>query len=152
MVRLPRQCSRPGCAQPAVATLTFVYAESVAVVGPLASTDEPHSWDLCDDHASRITVPRGWEMMRSAGGWATPAADEDDLTALAEAVREAGGLRAAGSSSESIRSWSPFVGSSTTAAGSPGSTHTGSAGTGTPRSRPRPGRRGHLRVLPDPID
>ncbi len=135
MVRLPRQCCRPGCAQPAVATLTFVYAESTAVVGPLATSDEPHSWDLCDLHASRITVPRGWEMLRSEGGFAAPFGDEDDLTALAEAVREASGLR-----SSSVVEVAAHSAWSTSAA--PVSSVT----------RPRPGRRGHLRVLPDPVD
>lgn len=53
-----------------MATLTFVYSDSTAVVGPLATSAEPHSWDLCDTHATRITVPRGWEMLRSEGGFA----------------------------------------------------------------------------------
>ncbi|MBT0565503.1 DUF3499 domain-containing protein [Williamsia sp. CHRR-6] len=138
-MRLPRQCCRPGCAEPAVATLTFVYAESIAVVGPLATADEPHSWDLCHDHASRITVPRGWEMMRSAGGFSAPRADEDDLTALAEAVREAGALRRTVRTVEAPRSVSS----------SPAVLDTLPSATA---ARPRPGRRGHLRVLPDPVD
>ncbi|MQA33248.1 DUF3499 family protein, partial [Modestobacter roseus] len=41
MVRQSRRCSRSGCAQPAAATLTYVYAESTAVVGPLATYSEP---------------------------------------------------------------------------------------------------------------
>ncbi|MBJ7289862.1 DUF3499 domain-containing protein [Williamsia sp.] len=138
-MRLPRQCCRPGCAQPAVATLTFVYAESTAVVGPLATSDEPHSWDLCDLHASRITVPRGWEMMRSEGGFAAPFGDEDDLTALAEAVREAGGLRSASGTDMAARSAQHAA------------WHTPPAPVSA-ANRPRPGRRGHLRVLPDPVD
>lgn len=81
-----RRCSRPGCGRPAVATLTYAYAEQTAVVGPLAPAAEPHSWDLCESHASRITAPLGWEMLRVD----TIDIDDDDLTALAEAVREAG--------------------------------------------------------------
>ncbi|MCP2194999.1 DUF3499 domain-containing protein [Williamsia deligens] len=134
-MRRPRHCSRPGCAQPAVATLTFVYAESVAVVGPLASSDEPHSWDLCDVHAGRITVPRGWEMMRSAGGFGAPVGDEDDLTALAEAVRERVGRDGGRATARSAAlEHAPLPASPVAGA------------------RPRPGRRGHLRVLPDPVD
>ncbi|MCU1604459.1 MAG: uncharacterized protein JWP46_924, partial [Modestobacter sp.] len=53
MVRQSRRCSRSGCAQPAAATLTYVYAESTAVVGPLATYSEPHSYDLCEFHAER---------------------------------------------------------------------------------------------------
>lgn len=47
-----------------MATLTYSYADSTAVVGPLTPTDSPHAWDLCAAHAARITAPRGWEMVR----------------------------------------------------------------------------------------
>ena len=40
MVRQSRRCSRSGCAQPAAATLTYVYAESTAVVEALARDRE----------------------------------------------------------------------------------------------------------------
>lgn len=85
-----RRCCRPGCKNPAVATLTYVYSDSTAVVGPLATVAEPHSWDLCETHGSRITAPKGWEMVRHQGGFSSSTPDDDDLTALAEAVREAG--------------------------------------------------------------
>lgn len=146
-VKLPRQCCRPGCARAAVATLTFVYAESTAVVGPLASAAEPHSWDLCDDHARRITVPRGWEMMRSEHGFSAPVAEDCELTALAEAVREVGGAETVGPS-ETI---AEHVDDEDLA---PGRHRVVRSDTGNsrPGNRPRPGRRGHLRVLPDPVD
>jgi Protein of unknown function (DUF3499) len=73
-----------------VATLTYAYANSTAVVGPLATQAEPHSYDLCTTHAHRLTVPRGWEVVRFEGEFAPPQHSSDDLTALAEAVREAG--------------------------------------------------------------
>ncbi|RNE48757.1 DUF3499 domain-containing protein [Corynebacterium alimapuense] len=82
-----RRCSRPGCGKPAVATMTYAYAESTAVVGPLAPAAEPHSWDLCEYHAEKITAPLGWEMLRVNH---IDIDDDEDLTALAEAVREAG--------------------------------------------------------------
>ncbi|WKD61812.1 hypothetical protein CCICO_09020 [Corynebacterium ciconiae DSM 44920] len=85
-----RRCSRPGCGKPAVATLTYAYAESTAVVGPLAARNEPHSWDLCADHAARITAPLGWEMLRVDGIDTGLHDDDEHLTALAEAVREVG--------------------------------------------------------------
>ncbi|MBV9592216.1 MAG: DUF3499 domain-containing protein [Actinobacteria bacterium] len=84
-----RGCTRTGCARPAVATLTYVYSDSTAVVGPLASFAEPHSYDLCEEHAVRLTVPRGWEVMRHAGEFPAPIPHADDLEALADAVREA---------------------------------------------------------------
>ncbi|HEX4253344.1 MAG TPA: DUF3499 domain-containing protein, partial [Pseudonocardia sp.] len=67
-----------------------VYAESTAVVGPLATQAEPHSYDLCAAHAKRLTVPRGWEVVRFEGEMPLPPPSPDELTALAEAVREAG--------------------------------------------------------------
>jgi len=73
-----------------VATLTYVYADSTAVVGPLATQAEPHSYDLCTAHAHRLTAPLGWEVVRFEGEFAPPQPSADDLTALAEAVREAG--------------------------------------------------------------
>ncbi|MFF5100613.1 MULTISPECIES: DUF3499 domain-containing protein [Actinosynnema] len=89
-MRSVRRCSRTGCANPAVATLTYAYADSTAVVGPLATSSEPHSYDLCEEHALRLTAPRGWEVVRYQGEFAPPEPTVDDLTALAEAVREAG--------------------------------------------------------------
>ncbi|HZM65860.1 MAG TPA: DUF3499 domain-containing protein [Nakamurella sp.] len=89
MARL-RRCSRTGCTNPAVATLTFAYADSTAVVGPLATAAEPHSYDLCATHAVGLTAPRGWEVVRPDGELADERSRNDDLEALANAVREAG--------------------------------------------------------------
>jgi hypothetical protein len=69
--------------------LTYVYADSTAVVGPLAAFAEPHTYDLCEQHARGLTAPRGWELVRHDGEFVTPAPASDDLVALAEAVREA---------------------------------------------------------------
>jgi Protein of unknown function (DUF3499) len=71
-----------------VATLTYVYAASTAVVGPLAAYPEPHTYDLCEPHARSLTAPRGWEVVRHDGELPPPV--QDDLLALAEAVREHG--------------------------------------------------------------
>ncbi len=59
-----RQCSRPACKQVAVYTLTYVYRDSTAVLGPLAAFVEPHCYDLCARHADRMTAPRGWDVVR----------------------------------------------------------------------------------------
>ena len=85
-----RRCSRTGCANSAVATLTFAYAESTAVVGPLATAAEPHSYDLCAEHAAGLTAPKGWDVVRPDTGFSEPEPGPDDLEALADAVREAG--------------------------------------------------------------
>src|SRR4051812_49599115 len=85
-----RRCSRTACSLPAVATLTYVYADSTAVVGPLATHAEPHCYDLCEAHADRLTAPRGWEVVRHEPDAAAIAPrSSDDLEALANAVREA---------------------------------------------------------------
>ena len=84
-----RRCSRTACGRPAVATLTYVYADSTAVVGPLATYAEPHSYDLCEEHATRLTAPRGWEVVRLDGDASAAVPNSDDLEALANAVREA---------------------------------------------------------------
>jgi hypothetical protein len=129
-----RCCSRTACKQPPVYTLTYVYRDSTAVLGPLAAYVEPHCYDLCEKHAARLVVPRGWDVMRLPPDPAQERAD--DLEALANVVREAGG------------------------SGRPGGQ--GSSGRPEPDERPglpRPsiaepvgqgvevGRRGHLRVL-----
>jgi hypothetical protein len=48
----------------AVATLTYVYADSMAVLGPLSRRAEPHSYDLCAKHAERLSAPQGWRVVR----------------------------------------------------------------------------------------
>ncbi len=71
-------------------TLTYVYADQTAVLGPLAIHAEPHAYDLCADHAERLSAPRGWEVLRLANIPSEPEPSNDDLLALADAVREAG--------------------------------------------------------------
>ncbi|GAB2874808.1 DUF3499 domain-containing protein [Streptomyces mayteni] len=72
-----------------MATLTYVYADSTAVLGPLATYAEPHCYDLCAEHSERLTAPRGWEVVRLAIDPAAARPRGDDLEALADAVREA---------------------------------------------------------------
>ena len=87
---MARRCSRPGCKQDAVYTLTYVYRDSTAVVGPLAAYTEPHCYDLCEGHAGRLTAPLGWDVVRLPVHEEAPLpAPPDDLEALADAVREA---------------------------------------------------------------
>jgi Protein of unknown function (DUF3499) len=84
---MSRRCSRPACKQTALYTLTYVYRDSTAVLGPLAAYVEPHCYDLCGAHAERLTAPLGWEVVRLPVDPVPPEAD--DLEALANAVREA---------------------------------------------------------------
>ena len=145
-VNVPRRCCRPGCPHYAVATLTFVYSDSTAVIGPLATSRDPHSWDLCVSHAGRITAPRGWELVRHSGPLATNP-DEDDLIALAEAVREGHDAVAAGPPVNGFHDFGGQNGGAAAAAPSAGVlAQAGQRPAGNGR------RRGHLRVLPDPTD
>ncbi|MDO5066527.1 MAG: DUF3499 domain-containing protein [Propionibacteriaceae bacterium] len=86
-----RRCSRSTCGQPAVATLTYVYADSTAVLGPLAATPVPGAFDLCATHAARTSVPSGWEVIRlPLNPRRREEETDDELVALANAVREIG--------------------------------------------------------------
>ena len=60
----PRLCSKASCNQGAFQTLTYVYADSEAVLGPLSAIKEPHSYDLCEHHAARLSPPVGWRLVR----------------------------------------------------------------------------------------
>ena len=83
-----RCCSRTACKQLPVYTLTYVYKDSTAVLGPLSGYVDPHSWDLCEMHAARLVVPRGWDVVRLPPDPAQARAD--DLEALETVVRAAG--------------------------------------------------------------
>lgn len=87
---LARRCSRTPCGRPAVQTLTYVYADQTAVLGPLATYAEPHAYDLCAEHSERLSAPRGWEVLRLSSDTRDRGPNRDDLLALADAVREAG--------------------------------------------------------------
>ncbi len=108
-----------------MATLTYVYADSTAVLGPLATYAEPHCYDLCAEHAERLTAPRGWEVMRLAPQADVAGPSDDDLLALADAVREAARPPARPAGGEAVA----------------GERRAGAV---------EVGRRGHLRVLRDP--
>ena len=130
----PRCCSRTACKQPPVYTLTYVYRDSTAVLGPLAAYVEPHCYDLCEKHAARLVVPRGWDVLRLPPDPAQERAD--DLEALANVVREAGGAGGQGSSGHPERA------ERAERLGQPRPPIAEPVGQGV-----EVGRRGHLRVL-----
>lgn len=83
-----RTCSRVSCRSAATMTLTYIYADSRAVLGPIATFSEPHAYDLCERHSSRLTVPNGWSVEREEISSESIGPSEDDLMAIADAVRE----------------------------------------------------------------
>ncbi|CAB4700046.1 unannotated protein [freshwater metagenome] len=100
-------------------TLTYIYAESTAVVGPLATFSEPHAYDLCVIHAERLKVPHGWNVIKQEVTGEEVGPSDDDLMAIADAVREV--------AKPAVESQEP----------------TNSSG-----SSSQIGRRGHLRAVP----
>ncbi len=147
-----------------MATLTFDYRQSIAVLGPLGTTSEPHSWDLCEFHAGRMTAPRGWELLRNLPAYSAASvgntALEDDLTALADTVRERAAREPAAHPSSTgpaegpLRSLPPIGAMRPVhdGLGGPQVTPSAQPGGAGPKHAARSGRRGHLRVLPDPVD
>ena len=77
-------------------TLTYVYAESIAVLGPLATYSEPHAYDLCEVHGAKLTVPNGWQVIRREINSGESGPSDEDLMAIADAVREVGNREATG--------------------------------------------------------
>lgn len=57
-----RQCSRTGCSDAAAVTLTYDYRQSQVWIDRLAPERNPHDYDMCDRHADRLSVPRGWHL------------------------------------------------------------------------------------------
>jgi len=109
-----------------VATLTYVYSDQTAVLGPLATFAEPHAYDLCDAHSERLSAPRGWEVLRLAPDPDAYGPSTDDLLALADAVREAA-RPAPVEAGRVVHGHGPV-----------------------PDGAREVGRRGHLRILPTP--
>ncbi len=114
-----RTCSRASCRAVATMTLTYIYSDSRAVLGPIATFSEPHSYDLCERHASKLTVPNGWSVDRQEISTTGAGPSEDDLMAIADAVREV------------ARS------------------HADTSRSSTPADIASVGRRGHLRAVPN---
>lgn len=83
-----RRCTKSGCREIAVRTLTYIYSESTAVLGPLSTFAEPHAFDLCQTHCERFTVPQGWTSIVHEVLSHSQEPTAEDLMAIADAVRE----------------------------------------------------------------
>ena len=57
-----RQCTRTGCSEHAAVTLTYDYDNSHVWLDRLSPERDPHAYDMCDRHASRLSVPHGWQL------------------------------------------------------------------------------------------
>jgi hypothetical protein len=125
--RIGRACSRAGCRAVATKTLIYIYADSNAVLGPLATFAEPHSYDLCELHSARLTLPNGWSVSRTEPAEGESGPNADDLMAIADAVRE---VAAQGYQGSQVQSHGEVTGEPSQSSGT------------------ELGRRGHLRSIP----
>jgi hypothetical protein len=66
-----RRCSRASCTSAAIKTLTYIYSDSTAVLGPLSTYAEPHNYVIKEEIVDHNTGP-----------------SDEDLMAIANAVRE----------------------------------------------------------------
>jgi hypothetical protein len=62
-----RSCARPGCNEPASATLTYDYGGRTAWLDHVAAEDHPMRHDLCAAHADGLKVPVGWSLQDRRG-------------------------------------------------------------------------------------
>lgn len=83
-----RRCTRSGCLSNAVMTLTYIYADSSAVLAPLSTYVEPHAYDLCEQHSEKLTVPKGWSVIQNKSDHPSPKQSPQDILAVAEAIRQ----------------------------------------------------------------
>ena len=59
---MARRCARPDCHDEATTTLSYDYGGSTVWIGPLTAESHPMRHDLCERHADRLSVPRGWQL------------------------------------------------------------------------------------------
>ena len=83
-----RRCTRSGCSANAAKTLTYIYSDSTAVLGPLSTFAEPHAYDLCAEHSDKLTVPQGWTVIAHNPESHQSEPTPDDVLAIAEAIRQ----------------------------------------------------------------
>lgn len=43
-------------------TLSYQYARSIVWLDELSVERDPHSYDLCQRHTTRLSVPNGWRL------------------------------------------------------------------------------------------
>jgi hypothetical protein len=78
-----RLCARPGCGEPAVATLRFQPTQRAAWLIDVDQSVAHSERDLCARHATALVLPRGWELYDGRAG----AIADDVVTPDVPAVR-----------------------------------------------------------------
>ncbi|MDR3069783.1 MAG: DUF3499 domain-containing protein, partial [Propionibacteriaceae bacterium] len=82
-------CARTTCTAPAVATVSMEYGKSRLVIDELAAEPQPGTYDLCLEHARKLTAPQNWEVVQ-IGHLSAPILSDSSIEALAEAIRRVG--------------------------------------------------------------
>lgn len=113
------------------------------MLGPLATFAEPHAYDLCDLHSARLTVPNGWTVIAAQPLKEEIGPNDDDLMAIADAVREVA-VRAELHSKSGGENYQGSIGNSSGVAEPTTSGKKNYSST----ERSEIGRRGHLRSVP----
>lgn len=62
MSYVKRSCARSTCQRPAAATLSYSYGDRVVWIEHLTAEPHPMVHDMCEQHASSVTAPLGWEV------------------------------------------------------------------------------------------
>lgn len=62
-----RTCHHSACRVPASVALAFRYDSRQVWLRPLGGEAHPGVYELCADHADRLTVPRGWSQIDERG-------------------------------------------------------------------------------------
>jgi len=58
-----RLCVKSGCNEVAASRLTYHYDTAAVWLDDVAAGEvSGHAWDVCDDHADTLRVPRGWTL------------------------------------------------------------------------------------------
>lgn len=57
-----RFCAKTTCSREAASSCGFDYSARRVWLAPLGRERDPSAYDLCEEHAETLRVPRGWEL------------------------------------------------------------------------------------------
>lgn len=64
---MARRCAHPCCGEEAARTLAYDYGSATVWLDQLSDEGHPMTHDLCQLHAERLSVPRGWTLQDRCG-------------------------------------------------------------------------------------
>ncbi|MDR0784080.1 MAG: DUF3499 domain-containing protein [Propionibacteriaceae bacterium] len=84
-------CSRPGCSDRAVAQVDYAYRDLEVEIRPVTHDPDPNAQQLCQAHLDRLSLPKGWRLIKRQRPLAATMT-ERDIAALAQEIRRVGGI------------------------------------------------------------